>query len=187
MQSKAPTVEAYLESLPEDRRQALEALRAVIHQNIDKTFQEGMNYGMMGYSVPHSVYPNGYHCDPKQPLPFAGLASQKNHISVYIMSMYLGSAEEKWFKTAWAKATDKKLDMGKCCIRFKKLEDIPLALIGEAFKRTSAKQYINMYETILRTRQKPGSMKKVRSKTMVKKPKPVAKKSKAKATRKSSK
>jgi hypothetical protein len=159
MQSKAPTVEAYLESLPTERREALEALRTVIHRNLDKTFKEGMQYGMVSYFVPHSVYPNGYHCDPRQPLPFAGIASQKNHISVYLMSMYLGSAEEKWFKAAWTKVSSKKLDMGKCCIRFKKQEDIPLALIGEAFRRVNASSYIDMYETTLRTRQKPGTKK----------------------------
>lgn len=147
MQSKAPTVEAYLESLPEDRRLALEAVRKVIRKNLDKNYREGMQYGMIGYYVPHSYYPDGYHCDSKQPLPFAGLASQKNHMSLYIMSNY--GDEEEWFRKKWMK-TGKKLDMGKCCVRFKKLEDVPLEVIGEAFKRMPADKYIKYYETAMR-------------------------------------
>jgi hypothetical protein len=117
MQSKAATVDEYLASLPADRRAALQAVRKVIHANLGKGFKEGMQYGMIGYCVPHSVYPRGYHCDPKQPLPFASLASQKNHMSFSLMSVYLDSAEERWFKAAWQK-TGKKLDMGKACVRF---------------------------------------------------------------------
>jgi hypothetical protein len=144
MQSKAPTVEAYLDSLPEDRRAALEAVRQVILKNLDKDYQEGMQYGMIGYFVPHTVYPAGYHCDPKQPLPFAGLASQKNHMSLYVMSNY--GDEEEWFRQEWQK-TGKKLDMGKCCVRFRKLEDVPLELIGRTFKRMPAKKFIAYYES----------------------------------------
>ncbi|MBN8598351.1 MAG: DUF1801 domain-containing protein [Planctomycetes bacterium] len=145
MQSKAKTVEAYLAELPADRREALEAVRKVILKNLDKDYEERMGYGMMGYAVPHRVYPAGYHCDPKQPLPFAGLASQKQAMSVYLMSTYMTPAEFKWFTTAWAK-TGKKLDMGKSCIRFKKVEDLALEVLGEAIRRMPAKRYIAEYE-----------------------------------------
>lgn len=148
MQSNAPTVEAYLASLPDDRREAIEAVRKVIRKNLDKKYQEGMQYGMIGYFIPHSVYPNGYHCDPKQPLPFAGLASQKNYMSLYIMSNY--GDEEEWFKKEWAK-TGKKLDMGKCCVRFKKLEDVALEVVGAAIKGMPAAKYIEYYETMIKS------------------------------------
>lgn len=158
MQSKAPTVQAYLRSLPADRRTAISAVRDVIIKNLDPAYEEGMQYGMIGYYVPHRVYPKGYHCDPKQPLPFASLASQKNYMSLYLMSVYCGcvdgdpaSRHAQWFREAWAK-TGKKLDMGKACIRFKKLEDLPLELIGEAIRRVPASEYIEFCETAL-TRQ----------------------------------
>lgn len=144
MQSKAKTVAEYLASLPADRRIALEAVRKVILKNLDRDYEEGMQYGMIGYYVPHRVFPLGYHCDPKQPVPFGGLASQKNHMSVYLMSNYADGPEEKWFKAAWAK-TGKKLDMGKCCVRFKKLDDVALDVIGEAVRRTPAAKYIEVY------------------------------------------
>jgi uncharacterized protein YdhG (YjbR/CyaY superfamily) len=154
MQSKAATVADYLASLPEDRRKEIEKVRAVILKNLDKDFREGMSYGMIGYAVPHSIFPAGYHCDPKQPLPYAGLASQKNHMSIYMMGLYIGATDEKpsellsWFKDAWAK-TGKKLDMGKACIRFKKADDLALDVLGEAFKRLPAKKYIETYLQVL--------------------------------------
>jgi len=144
MQSKAATVEQYLAELPEDRRTALQAVRKVILENLDKDYEEGMQYGMIGYYVPHRVFPAGYHCDPRQPLPFACLASQKNYMSLYLMGVDGGGAEETWFRAAWAK-TGKKLDMGKCCIRFKKLDDLALDVIGEAIRRVPAKAYIERY------------------------------------------
>jgi hypothetical protein len=147
MQSKAKTVEQYLAELPEDRRRAIEAVRKVIRKNLDKQYEEGMQYGMIGYYVPHKVYPAGYHCDPKQPLPFAGLASQKNYMSLYLGCVYSDSAQNKRFQKAWADA-GKKLDMGKACIRFKKLEDVPLEVIGETIRRNPAKAYIALYETV---------------------------------------
>jgi hypothetical protein len=149
MQSKATTVAEYLSSLPEDRRRAIEAVRQVILQNLDKDYEEGMQYGMIGYYVPHRVYPAGYHCDPKQPLPFAALGSQKNYMSVYLMCVYGESKLAQWFREAWAK-TGKKLDMGKSCVRFKKPEDLALEVIGEAIKRVPAKAYIEHCETALR-------------------------------------
>lgn len=148
MQSKAKTVKEYLAELPADRRAALEALRKVFLANLDQGFEEGMGYGMMGYYVPHSIYPAGYHCDPKQPLPYAGMASQKNYMSLYLMGCYMSPESVKWLRTEWAK-TGKKLDMGKSCIRFKKLEDLPLDLVGKAIKRMPLKEYIRLYEAAL--------------------------------------
>ena len=110
-------------------------------KNLDKDYEEGVQYGMIGYYVPHRVYPAGYHCDPKQPLPFANLASQKNHMALYLMCVYGDTDHTKWFKEAWAK-TGKKLDMGKSCIRFKKVEDLALDVIGEAIRRVPAKKYV---------------------------------------------
>jgi hypothetical protein len=148
MQSKAKTVEEYLRSLPEDRRKAIEAVREVILENLDHEYEEGMQYGMIGYCVPHRVYPAGYHADPKQGLPFVALASQKNHMSVYLMGLYTGgdTALVRWFREAWAKSGKKKLDMGKSCVRFKKLDDLPLDVIGEAIRRVPARAYIELYE-----------------------------------------
>ncbi len=156
MQSGAKTVAAYLASLPEDRRAAIAALRDVIRKNLDADYEEGMQYGMIGYYVPHVVYPHGYHVDPKQPLPFAGLASQKNHMSLYLMGVYCGctegpggeTAEARWFREAWAR-TGKKLDMGRSCVRFKKLENVALDVVGEAIRRIPAKKYIARYESVL--------------------------------------
>ena len=144
MQSQATTVEQYLAELPEDRRAAIAAVRKVILKNLDKDFEEGMQYGGIGYFVPHRIFPAGYHCDPSQPLCYAGLASQKNYMSLGLMCVYGSESHAKWFRTAWAK-TGKKLDMGKCCIRFKKLDDVPLDVIGEAIRRVSAKKYIEIY------------------------------------------
>jgi hypothetical protein len=149
MQSNAATVDQYLAELPEDRRQAIAAVRKVIRKNLDKDFEEGMQYGMIGYYVPHRLYPAGYHCDPRQPLPYACLASQKNHMSLYLMPLYGDAAALKWFQGAWAK-TGKKLDMGKSCIRFKKVDDLALDVIGEAFQRTNAQRYIKLYESAIK-------------------------------------
>jgi hypothetical protein len=112
-----------------------------------------MQYGMIGYYVPHKIFPPGYHCDPKQPLPFAGLASQKNHMAVYLMCVYGSKEQAEMFRKDWAK-TGKKLDMGKSCIRFKKLEDLPLDVIGKAIARVPAKKYIAAYEAVLKNTKK---------------------------------
>ena len=150
MQSKAKTVKEYLAELPEDRRTAIEALRKIIRKNLDKGYEEGMQYGMIGYYVPHKVYPPGYHCDAKQPLPFAGLASQKNHMAVYLMCNYGSPEQAKWFQKEWAK-TGKKLDKGKSCLRFKKLDDLALDVIGQAIARVPAKKYVANYESFIKT------------------------------------
>lgn len=149
MTSKAQTVAEYLRSLPEDRRTAISILRKVILENLPKGFEECMNYGMIGYVVPHRLYPPGYHCDPTKPLPFAGLASQKRHIGLYIMSVYGDKATEAWLRSAWKKS-GKKLDLGKCCIRFKKLEDAPLDVIGQLIARVSVMDYIARMEAVVR-------------------------------------
>lgn len=146
MQSKATTVEQYLEELPGDRKAAIKKLRMVIKKNLPKGFQEGMGYGMAGYSVPHSKYPAGYHCDPKLPLPFMGFASQKNFIAVYSMAIYSTPSLMKWFTEAHAKASPKKLDMGKSCLRYKKPEDIPYDLIGELASKVTPDEWIAIYE-----------------------------------------
>jgi hypothetical protein len=150
MTSKAHTVEQYLAALPADRRAAIQAVRETILKNLDGGYEEGMQYGMIGYYVPHSVYPPGNHCDPKQPLPFAGLASQKNYMSLYLGCVYGSPALEEWFRKEWAK-TGKKLDMGKACIRFRKLEDLPLDLIGKAVARVPARQFIAHYESAMKS------------------------------------
>jgi hypothetical protein len=148
MQSKARTVEQYLKELPADRRAIVAAVRQLILENIDQTFEEGMQYGMIGYYVPHSVYPAGYHCDSSQPLPYLCLASQKNYLSLYLMSLYADGADNAWFQAAWAKS-GKKLDMGKSCVRFKTLEDLPLDVIAEAIRRVPAKKHIAQYENAI--------------------------------------
>lgn len=162
MQSKATTVEQYLAELSDDRREALRAVRNVILENLDKDYEEGMQYGMIGYYVPHRVFPAGYHCDPTQPLCYAGLASQKNHLSLYLMCVYGDADHAKWFREQWAR-TGKKLDMGKSCIRFKKVDDLALDVIGETIKRVPAKKYIELYTSILDSRSERAPKKKARS------------------------
>ncbi len=161
VQSKATTVRDYLAELPEDRRAALQAVREVILKNLDDDFEEGMQYGMIGYYVPHSVYPPGYHCDPRQPLTFASLASQKNHMALYLMCVYGDQNQRTSFEAEWKKA-GKKLDMGKSCVRFKKLDDLALGVIGETIRRVTARKYIEICERALSSRQK-GPAKKAAS------------------------
>jgi len=180
MKSKATTVEQYLAELPADRRVAVQALRKVILKNIDKRFEEGMQYGMIGYYVPHSIYPAGYHCDPRQPLPYACLASQKNYLSLHIMSLYANSVHEKWFRAAWAKS-GKKLDMGMCCIRIKKVEDVPQDVIGEAFRRVSLDDYVDFYEKAMLSRAGSAKSASKTKKAAAKKKLPVKKKAKKSA------
>jgi hypothetical protein len=160
MKSSASTVTAYLASLPADRRAAVAAVRQVILANLDPSYQEGMQYGMIGYGVPLAVYPAGYHANPAQPLPFAALASQKQHLSLYLMGVYCGcdeggeTPEARWFREAWT-ATGKRLDMGKACVRFRRLEDVPLEVVGEAIRRLPARTYVARYEAVLAARTRP--------------------------------
>lgn len=144
MQSAASTVTQYLAELPADRRSAIEAVRAVILANLPKGYEETMHYGGIGYVVPHSLYPAGYHCDPTKPLTYAGLGNQKNYMAVYLMNVYGSKETESWFQKAY-KATGKRLDMGKSCVRFRKLDDLPLELVGQAIARTSVAEFIADY------------------------------------------
>ncbi|MBL0356615.1 MAG: DUF1801 domain-containing protein [Chitinophagaceae bacterium] len=146
MQSKATDVDQYINELPEERKAAMKKLCAVIKKNLPKGFRECMNYGMIGYVVPHNLYPAGYHCDPKLPLPFLGLASQKNSINFYHMGVYADQKLLQWLTAAHSKASSKKLDMGKSCMRYKKPEDIPFQLIGELVSKITVQQWIDCYE-----------------------------------------
>lgn len=150
MQSKAITVDQYVKELPADRREAVNELRNTINKNLPKGFEEVMSYGMIGYVVPHKLYPPGYHCTPELPLPFAGLASQKNSINFYHMGIYSDPALLKWFTEEFKKTSSKKLDMGKSCMRFKKPEDIPYKLIGQLMKKIPVKDWVKLYEGALK-------------------------------------
>ena len=158
MQSKATTVEKYLSEIPADRQDAMTKLRKIILKNLPKGFAEGMSYGMIGYCVPHSIYPKGYHCNPEQPLPFACLASQKNTITFYHMGIYGDPKLLKWFTDEYAKAGVGKPDMGKSCIHFKKPENIPYTLIGELCSKITVEKWIGIYETNF-TKSKTGGSK----------------------------
>jgi uncharacterized protein YdhG (YjbR/CyaY superfamily) len=146
MQSTAISPQEYIDSLPEDRKAAISELRKVILKNLPKGFKEEMSYGMLGYVVPHSIYPAGYHCDPKLPLPFLSIASQKNFIAVYHMGIYADKDLLDWFTTEYSKQSKAKLDMGKSCIRFKKIDQIPYNLIGELASKMTPQQWIELYE-----------------------------------------
>lgn len=152
MQSNATTPEEYIESLPEDRKQAINELRDVILKNLPKGFAEVVNYGMLGYVVPHSLYPAGYHCDPKLPLPFLNIASQKNFIAVYHMGLYSDKKLLEWFTGEYARQCKIKLDMGKSCIRFKKINQIPYRLIGELAGKITPQEWIATYEKYIKHR-----------------------------------
>ena len=173
MKSNAKTVKDYLASLPEDRRAGIEAVRKVILKNLDKDYEEGMMWGMIGYAVPHRVWPLGYHCDPKKPLMMCSLASQKNNMTVYLMSVYGQKSEREWFQKAWAD-TGRKLKMGGCCVHFKTLEDAALDVIGEAVRRTPAKAYVENYVKLLASTGRGPDGKKLKGEKPVKK---IAKKS----------
>jgi uncharacterized protein YdhG (YjbR/CyaY superfamily) len=147
MQSKAQNIEDYINELPEDRKTAMLKLRETILTNIPKGFTEEMSYGMIGYVVPHSIYPNGYHCNPKLPLPFINIASQKNFIALYHMGIYANPELLKWFTDEFPKHSSQKLDMGKSCIRFKKADQIPFDLIAELVQKMSVAEWIAIYES----------------------------------------
>lgn len=142
----APTVDTYIDALPKERQGAMNELRKVIKRNLPKGFKEEISYGMIGYVVPHSIYPPGYHCDPKLPLPFLNIASQKHFVAVYHMGLYAQPDLLHWFTEEWNKRASGKLDMGKSCIRFKKLETIPYPLIGELAAKMTPEDWIACYE-----------------------------------------
>lgn len=187
MSSKATTVDAYLSELPEDRRAAVAAVRKVFLDNLDEGFAEGMSYGMIGYCVPHSRYPAGYHCNPAQPLPFGGLASQKGHMSLYLFGLYMDQVGGKrgplltWFEEAWKKA-GKKLDMGKSCIRFKKLDDLAFDVLAGALRSWTVDKYIATYDATL-GKMRGGKAGGAAKKATAKATKPVAKKAAKKAAK----
>ena len=147
MQSKATTPEQYLSELTEDRKPIITKLRQVILDNLPDGFKEEMSYGMLGYVVPHTIYPDGYHCDPKRPLPFINLASQKAHIGFYHMGIYVNEELLNWFTAEYEKTDIKvKLNMGKSCIRFKKEAHIPFELLGQLVAKVTPKDWIATYE-----------------------------------------
>lgn len=146
MKIEADSPDHYIEQLSEERKEVVSKLRQVILKNLPKGFEETMNYGLIGYVVPHSEYPDGYHCDPKLPLPFLNIASQKNFVAVYHMGVYSDKKLLDWFVTEYPKHSKTKLDMGKSCIRFKKMDQIPYALIGELVSKISMEEWIAIYE-----------------------------------------
>ncbi len=147
MQIQAATPDEYIEKIPKDRQEAMSKLRSVIKENLPAGFQETMSYGMIGYVVPHSIYPAGYHCTPELPLPFMNIANQKNFIGVYHMGIYADKDLLDWFVSEFPKHSKLKLDMGKSCIRFKKPDQIPFELIGKLASKMSAKEWIEVYES----------------------------------------
>jgi len=148
MADQPKTPKEYLESLPEDRRKAIREVRAAVNKGLPKGYKEGIQYGFIGWFVPHSLYPDGYHCAPEQPVPFAGLASQKNYMSLYLMCIYGDQRQRTWFEKEWKK-TGKKLSMGKACVRFKNVDDVPLDLITKAVGRVPVKKFLAHYESVI--------------------------------------
>ena len=150
MKYEATSPEDYIALLPEERQVVIEKLRAIINKNISKGFQETMNYNMIGYVIPHSRYPDGYHCDPKLPLTFMNIASQKNFIALYHMGIYAKKEIYDWFTSEYPKHAKYKLDMGKSCVRFKKMDDIPYDLIAELCTKFTVDEWILLYESNLK-------------------------------------
>lgn len=150
MQMAANSPDEYLELIPEERKPAMNRLRQTILGNLPKGFEETMSYGMIGYVVPHSVYPSGYHCDPKLPLPFMAIASQKNFVAFYHMAIYADKELNDWFIAEYQKHSKLKPDMGKSCTRFKKPDEIPFELIGQLLQKVSVEKWIDIYETTIK-------------------------------------
>lgn len=150
MQSTAKTPAEYVDSLPDERKSVIENIRKTVLDNLPEGFEETMGYGMLGYVVPHSIYPSGYHCDPKTPLPFISVASQKNFIAFYHMGIYADESLLNWFIAEYPKHCKTKLDMGKSCIRFKKMNDIPYELLGQLVAKMSVQDWISLFEKKLK-------------------------------------
>ncbi len=150
MTSDAQTPEEYISALPQDRKDAISKLRKIILKSLPKGFSETISYGMLGYVVPHSIYPDGYHCDPKLPLPFMSIASQKNFVGIYHMGIYTNKELYDWFVNEYSKHSSRKLDMGKSCIRLKKIEEIPYELIGELASKMTPNEWIKFYENAIK-------------------------------------
>jgi len=154
MKYEANSPEEYISKIPEDRQLVLSRMRKVILANLPEGFEERMSYGMIGYVVPHSLYPDGYHCTPELPLPFMNIASQKNFVALYHMGIYSNEALLEWFRTEYPKHCKRKLDMGKSCIRFKYMDDVPFDLIGELTQKISVQDWIDIYESAVKTKSK---------------------------------
>ncbi len=152
MQYKADTIDDYISQLPEERIEPTKKLRKQILDNLPKGVEERISYGMIGYVIPHSIYPDGYHCTPELPLPFMNLASQKNFIGIYSMVIYAKKDLYDWFVSEYANRCKYKLDMGKSCIRFKRMDDIPFDLIGELTAKVSAQEWIDLYESLYKSK-----------------------------------
>ena len=148
MKAPGSTVEEILANIPEERKEAFNKLHDVILKNLPKGFEAGMSYGGLGYVVPHSIYPAGYHCKPSEPLPFAGIASQKGSINFYHMGVYSDPKLLDWFVSEYPKHSKQKLDMGKSCVRFKKMEEIPYDLVGQLMSKMTVKDWIDRYESM---------------------------------------
>lgn len=152
MQTEGTTPEQLIANCPEERQEAMKIMRKTIQENLPEGFKECINYGMIGYVVPHSLYPSGYHCDPKLPLPFMSFASQKNFIAFYHMGMYADKELLDWFAGEFQQVSKTKLDMGKSCVRFKKTDQIPFELIGKLVSKMSPEDWINLYEKAFKTK-----------------------------------
>lgn len=150
MKTPASTIDEILANIPEDRKEAFTKLHQTVVSNLPKGFEPGISYGMLGYVIPHELYPAGYHCKPSEPLPFASLASQKNSINFYHMGIYMDPALMEWFVAEFPKHSSQKLDMGKSCMRFKKPDQIPFELIGQLMQKMTAAQWIALYERNLK-------------------------------------
>jgi len=150
MEIKALTPDQYIEQLPEERKEVFSRLRQLLKEKLPKGFEETISYGMIGFVVPHSIFPSGYHCDPKLPLPFISIASQKNTISLYHSGIYADQDLLNWFVQEYPKHCKTKLDMGKSCIRFKKMNDIPFDLIAELAQKLTPEEWIARYQAALK-------------------------------------
>jgi uncharacterized protein YdhG (YjbR/CyaY superfamily) len=152
MKYESTSIDDYISQLPEDRQGPIKKIRAIFQEHLPPGFQETLSYGMIGFVVPHSIYPGGYHCDPKLPLPFINIASQKNFIALYNMGIYANPEILEWFTSEYPKHCKRKLDMGKSCVRFKKMDDIPYDLIKELATKITVKKWINTYESVIKNK-----------------------------------
>ncbi len=153
MNTGSPAVDAYLNSVDGEHRRVLDAVLDVVRANIAPGFEEGVQYGMVGYYVPHSIYPNGYHAKPTEPLPFAGFGAQKRHVGLYLFCVYTDDEVMQWFTDAW-RATGQRLDMGKACVRVRKLDEVPLDVVGALFARITLEAFVASYERAIPARRR---------------------------------
>ncbi len=154
MKAKGTTIEEILAGIDDERREAFLQLHKTIVEHLPAGFEPGISYGGLGYVIPHSIYPGGYHCKPQEPLPFAGIAAQKGSINFYHMGLYADPSLMSWFVEEFPKHSKRKLDMGKSCVRFKNHQEIPMSLIGELMKKMTAQQWIDLYEKLYHPKKK---------------------------------